>query len=318
MINFRLLRHFWYFMAVAEERHFGRAAKRLGVSQPPLSQQIQVLERTLGVKLFERSREGARLTREGSQILEPVRSFLDHARRLETTVMDVRQGRGAGIAFGAINSALFDVMPHVLGTARRQYPTLSLTLAEMDSAQALAAVRNGEIDLAFARFDHQISPLAIRPITTDHLVVALPIDHRLTNQAKVALSELADESLVLFPRRISPHYFDIIVAACRDAGFSPRVMHEIGSVVSQIGFVGCGFGVGLVPSRSMRFGSSAVAFRPLVETIDVVTIAAVWDPSLNNEFVPRMVEIALQVAGHVETKPTTRSLTDKKARAQHR
>ena len=92
--------------------------------------------------------------------------------------MDVRQGRGAGIAFGAINSALFDVMPHVLGTARRQYPTLSLTLAEMDSAQALAAVRNGEIDLAFARFDHQISPLAIRPITTDHLVVALPIDHR--------------------------------------------------------------------------------------------------------------------------------------------
>jgi DNA-binding transcriptional LysR family regulator len=142
MINFRLLRHFWYFMAVAEERHFGRAAKRLGVSQPPLSQQIQVLERTLGVKLFERSREGARLTREGSQILEPVRSFLDHAYRLETTVMDVRQGRGAGIAFGAINSALFDVMPHVLGTARRQYPTLSLTLAEMDSAQALATARS--------------------------------------------------------------------------------------------------------------------------------------------------------------------------------
>ena len=124
--------------------------------------------------------------------------------------------------------------------------------------------------------------------------------------------------LVLFPRRISPHYFDIIVAACRDAGFSPRVMHEIGSVVSQIGFVGCGFGVGLVPSRSMRFGSSAVAFRPLVETIDVVTIAAVWDPSLNNEFVPRMVEIALQVAGPVETKPMAKSLTDKKARAQQR
>ena len=318
MINFRLLRHFWYFMAVAEERHFGRAAKRLGVSQPPLSQQIQVLERTLGVKLFERSREGARLTREGSQILEPVRSFLDHAHRLETTVMDVRQGRGAGIAFGAINSALFDVMPHVLGTARREYPTLSLTLAEMDSAQALTAVRNGEIDLAFARFDHQISPLAIRPITTDHLVVALPIDHRLTQQAKVALGELADESLVLFPRRISPHYFDIIVAACRVAGFSPRVMHEIGSVVSQIGFVGCGFGVGLVPSRSMRFGSSAVAFRPLVETIDVVTIAAVWDPSLNNEFVPRMVEIALQVAGPVEAKPMTRGFPDKKARAQPR
>jgi DNA-binding transcriptional LysR family regulator len=218
MINFRLLRHFWYFMAVAEERHFGRAAKRLGLSQPPLSQQIQVLERTLGVKLFERSREGARLTREGAQILAPVRSFLDHAYRLETTVMDVRHGRGAGIAFGAINSAMFDIMPHVLRAARREYPALSLSLVEMDSAQALFAVRNGEIDLAFARFDHQISSLEVRPITTDHLVVALPVDHRLTKQAKVALGELADESLVLFPRRISPHYFDIIITACRNAG----------------------------------------------------------------------------------------------------
>src|SRR5262245_4072349 len=128
MIDVRLLRHLWYFMAVAEERHFGHAAKRLGLSQPPLSQQIQVLERTLGVKLFERSRQGARLTREGAQILGPVRSFLDHASRLEATVKDVRHGRGAGIAFGAINSAMFDIMPHVLSTARRDYPTLSLSL----------------------------------------------------------------------------------------------------------------------------------------------------------------------------------------------
>src|ERR1700754_1947159 len=98
MINFRLLRHFWYFMAVAGERPFGRAARRLGMSQPPLSQQIQALERTLGVKLFERSREGARLTREGAQILTPVRSFLDHANRVETAVMDIRHGRDTGLA----------------------------------------------------------------------------------------------------------------------------------------------------------------------------------------------------------------------------
>jgi DNA-binding transcriptional LysR family regulator len=300
MINFRLLRHLWSFVAVAEERHFGRAARRLGMSQPPLSQQVQLLERTLGVKLFERSHDGARLTREGVQILAPVRSFLDHASRLEATVMDVRHGRGVGIAFGAVNSAIFDVMPHVLNTARREFPALSLSLAEMDSAQALAAVRNGEIDLAFARFDHQISPLEVRPITTDHLVAALPAGHRLVNQAQVALSELTNEDLVLFPRRISPHYFDIIVTACRNAGFSPRVQYEIGSVVSQIGFVGCGFAVGLVPSRSMRFGGSSVIFRPLVETINVVTIAAVWDPSLKNEFIPRLVESALDIGGHVQ------------------
>ena len=289
-----------------------------GLSQPPLSQQIQGLERTLGVKLFERSREGTRLTREGAQILEPVRSFLDHAYRLETTVMDVRHGRGPGIAFGAINSAMFDIMPHVLGTARRQFPTLSLSLVEMDSAQALSAVRNREIDLAFARFDHQISPLEVRPITTDHLVVALPVDHRLVEHAQVSLSELADESLVLFPRRVSPHYFDVIVTACRNAGFSPRVLHEIGSVVSQIGYVGCGLAVGLVPSRSMRFGGSAVVFRPLIETINVVTIAAVWDPSLRNEFVPKLVDSAIEIAGHVSVEPMSKLRRRKKAAMRHR
>ena len=305
MIDFRLLRHFWYFMAVAEERHFGRAAKRLGMSQPPLSQQIQLLERTLGVKLFERSREGARLTREGVQILNPVRSFLEHAHRLENTVTDIRDGRGAGLAFGAINSAMFEVMPHVLNVARETFPTLSLSLVEMDSAQALSAVRNGEVDLAFARFDHPISPLEVRPITTDHLVVALPLNHHLSSQAEVKLDQLADETLVLFPRRLSPHYFDVIVTACRNAGFSPRVQHEIGSVVSQIGFVGCGFAVGLVPSRSMRFGSDSVVFRPLVERIDVVTIAAIWNPSLRNEFIPKLVESALEVGGSINPLATS-------------
>ena len=318
MINFRLLRHFWYFVAVAEERHFGRAAKRLGVSQPPLSQQIQMLERTLGVKLFERSREGARLTREGSDILGPVRSFLDHAHRLETTVMDIRQGRGAGIAFGAINSAMFDVMPHVLGVARRQHPNLSISLVEMDSAQALAAVRNGEIDLAFARFDDHIGPLETRPIVTDHLVVALPINHRLSKQAQVGLRDLRDESLVLFPRRISPHYFDIIIAACRGAGFSPRVLHEIGSVVSQIAYASCGIAVGLVPSRSMRFGGSAVVFRPLAETIKVVTVAAVWDPSHKNELVPKMINAALEIGGNVDMKSPPKRRAGKPSPAQHR
>ena len=125
MINFRLLRHFWYFMAVAEERHFGRAPSASGVSQPPLSQQIQVLERTLGVKLFERSHEGARLTGKAPRSWSRCEASLITPTGWKRRSWTCARGRGAGIAFGAINPALFDVMPHVLGTARRQYPTLS-------------------------------------------------------------------------------------------------------------------------------------------------------------------------------------------------
>jgi DNA-binding transcriptional LysR family regulator len=295
MIDFRLLRHFFYFLAVADERHFGRAAKRLGMSQPPLSQQIQVLERSLGVRLFERSRQGVQLSREGAAILAPVQRFMEHAQRLQQTVTDARQGRADIVTVGAINSAMFDVMPQLMRTAKQHYPRLSVLVTEMQSADALAAVQSGEIDIAFARLDDHIAALEIRPIVHDHLVLALPTDHSLTGLSRVSLKDLADESFVLFPRRASPSYFDQITSACRDAGFSPHVLYEEPSVVSQIAYVGCGLAVGLVPSRAMRFGGSDVVFRPLVETIDVVSVAAAFRRVHNKDLVPMIVEIAIGI-----------------------
>jgi DNA-binding transcriptional LysR family regulator len=295
MIDFRLLRHFSYFLAVAEERHFGKAAKRLGMSQPPLSQQIKVLEQALGVRLFERSRRHVELTREGSAILTPVQRFMEHAQRLQVAVDDARRGRSDVVTIGAINSALFDIIPRLMRIAKERYPHLSVSMMEMKSADALAAVRSGEIDIALARPDEHVTSLEIRPIVSDHIVLALPADHRLTKRARVGLAELADESLVLFPRRSSPSFFDKITSACREAGFSPHVRFEISSHISQIAYVGCGVGVGLVPSRAMRFGGTEVVFRHLVETIDVVSIAAAWNPARGKEIVPVIVDIAADI-----------------------
>lgn len=314
MIDFRLLRHFWYFLAVAEERHFGKAAKRLGMSQPPLSQQIQDLERSLGVTLFERSRQGARLTKEGSEILGPVQRFMEHAQRLQLEVLDAREGRETSVTIGAVNAAIFDIMPRLTRIAKQRYPHLSLSLSEMDSASALSAVQNGAIDIALARFDQPVSALEIRPIVRDHLVVVLPIDHRLTRHDRVALTELADENLVLSPRRVSPSFFDQVVSACRNVGFSPRVVHEVRSAVSQIAFVGCGDAVGMVPSRSMRFGGGDVVFRPLVENIEVVTIAAAWDPTRRKDVVPSIVDIAIGLGNEMEKIPALKRASRKTQR----
>lgn len=303
MIDFRLLRHFWYFLAVAEERHFGKAAKRLGMSQPPLSQQIQILEQSLGVKLFERSRHGARLTKEGSDIHASVERFMEHAQRLQLAVIDARHGRNEGVTIGAINSALFDIMPRLMRTAKQRYPALSVSLSEMKTFDALTAVQNGEIDIALARFDDHVGSLEIRPLVSDHLVVVLPIDHPLTKRDRVKLADLADQSLVLFPRRSSPSFFDQITSACRDIGFSPHVLYEVSSVVSQIAYVGCGVAIGMVPSRSMRFGGGDVVFRPLVETIEVVTIAAAWDPARRKDVVPEIVDIAIEIGAEMKMIP---------------
>lgn len=292
MIDFRLLRYFWYFLAVAEERHFGRAAKRLGMSQPPLSHQIHILEQSLGMTLFERSARGAKLTPQGLELLGPMQRFMEHSRRLELAILETRSGRSNSVAIGASNSALFDIMPALRRIAQQRDPHLSVTFLEMDSASALSAAENGEVDIALARFGPPVSQLNVRPIQRDHLVVALPIEHHLAKRHRIRLEELADESLVLAPRRISPSYFDQIIAACQKAGFSPHVRHEVRSVVSQIAFVSCGTAIGLVPSRSKRFGAGDVVFRPLVEAVEVVTIAAAWNPAHGKEKVPLLIDIA--------------------------
>ncbi len=309
MIDFRLLRHFSYFVAVADERHFGKAAERLGMSQPPLSQQIQALEKALDVRLFDRSRQGVQLTREGAALLGPVRQFMEHAQRLQQAVTDARLGRNDVVTVGAINSALFDIMPRLMEIAKERYAHLALTMKEMKTADALAAVQSGDIDLALTRYDDRASSLEVRPIVSDHLVLVLPASHRLTKLSRVPLHELADENFVLFPRRSSPSFFDQIIAACREAGFSPHIAYDVSSVVSQIAFVGCGVAIGMVPSRSMRFGGADVVFRPLQETINVISIAAAWNPRRRKELVPSLVAIAAEIGANREALPLPAAMT---------
>lgn len=303
MIDFRLLRHFSYFLAVADELHFGKAAERLGMSQPPLSQQIQTLEKSLGVRLFERSRQRVQLTREGAALLAPVRQFMEHAQRLQQAVTDARLGRNDVVTIGVINSALFEIMPRLMEIAKQRYSHLSVTMVEMKTFDALAAVQSGDIDIALTRYDDRASSLEVRPIVRDHLVLVLPANHRLTKLSRVPLRELADENFVLFPRRSSPSFFDQITAACRHAGFSPHIAYDVSSVVSQIAFVGCGVAVGMVPSHSMRFGGADVVFRPLAETINVVSIAAAWNPKRRKELVPALVAIAAEIGANREALP---------------
>ena len=140
MINFRLIRHLWLFLAVAEEQNFGRAAKRLGMTQPPLTEQIQILEQALKVKLFERSRRGARLTPVGAAILPAVRKFADQLERLELAVEDALAGHQGMLTIGAISSAMFDVLPGALERFKQEHPQVTVAVREIDSVEAVPAL----------------------------------------------------------------------------------------------------------------------------------------------------------------------------------
>ncbi len=290
MINFRLIRHLWLFLVVAEEKTFRKAAERLGMSQPPLTEQIQVLEQSLKVKLFDRSRRGAQLTPVGAAILPAVQKLAEQLERLEFVVREASAGQSGVLTLGAITSAMLDVLPGIISKLKSQYPQLTVSVREIDSVDAVPLLLAGEIDLAFARLEGDLGEtVQAMPLIQDRLAVALPRTHPSAQKARIRLASLAEEDFVMFSRRVSPVYFDHLIASCQAHGFSPRIVHEVSSVASQIAFVGCGQGIALVPAVLKKLAPENVVVRPLQEKLEVVTTAIAWNTTRLNPFVDAVI-----------------------------
>ena len=293
MINFRLIRHLWLFLAVAEDQSFSRAARRLGMSQPPLTEQIQALEHSLRMQLFIRSRRGAQLTPAGAAILPAVRKFAEQLERLELAVHEAVAGHAGVLTVGAITSSMIDVLPPLIERFKQDHPLITVSVREIDSAQAIPLLESGDIDLAFARLEGNLGrSVASVPLAEDHLAVALPSDHPQACQPTLALASLADEILVMASRDVSPVYFDYVVGLCKASGFSPRVLHQVRSVSSQIAFVSCGQGIALVPQSMEKLAPENVVVRPLHPETNVVTTAMAWHVEHHNPLVEAMIDLA--------------------------
>lgn len=298
MINFRLIRHLWLFLAVAEDQNFSRAAKRLGMSQPPLTEQIQALEQSLRVQLFTRSRRGAQLTAAGAAILPAVRKFADQLERLELAVHEAVAGHAGVLTIGAITSAMIDVLPPLIEQFKQDHPLITVSVREIDSAQALPALEAGDIDIAFARLEGNLGRhLQSMPLAEERLAVAIPNDHPLCGREAIELKALADETLVMASRDVSPMYFDLLVGLCKASGFAPRIVHQVRSVSSQVAFVSCGQGIALVPASMDKLAPENVLVRPLQPEIKIVTTAIAWHGGHSNPLVDAMLDKARQMQG---------------------
>ncbi|PVZ83678.1 LysR family transcriptional regulator [Serratia sp. S1B] len=291
MINFRLIRHLWLFLTVAEEQHFGRAAKKLGMSQPPLTEQIKVLEHALNLQLFERSRRGTKLTPAGKAILPAVKKLADQLENLEIAVREAGQGQIGTVTIGAISSSIIEVLPKFIEHAKQHFPNLTIHVKEIDSVEAIPALENGDIDLAFARLEGDLGNNILScPLIRERLAVALPEKHALAHLKEVALADLAQEQFIMFARKISPLSFDTLTGMCRKYGFFPKVLHEVRSVASQIAFVGCGQGVALVPYSITRFSYPNVVILPLAEQLDFITTAMAWRKDRDNHLLESLLD----------------------------
>lgn len=286
------LRSFRYFLAVAEDLHFARAARRLGIAQPPLSRQIRALEEELGIVLFRRTKRDVQLTDAGMVFLAEARAAVE---RVDRAIARVQQaGRSERVEIGYTSTVPYaPVFASVIRSYRRQRPQIELSLQEMTTPQQLAALADGKLDVAFVRSPIPGHPksIVLAPLMRERLFAALRDDHALASLETVAIQVLAREPFILTPP--GTWLRDYVAMTCRTIGFEPQVVQETQQLVDTIPLVAAGIGVSFVPESACTLAAPGVVFRPLAQTSHPAEIALAYRHGEASVAVQAFIALAL-------------------------
>jgi DNA-binding transcriptional LysR family regulator len=290
------LRHLRSFVAVAEEAHFGRAAQRLHMAQPPLSRQIRQLETELGVLLFRRDPRGVELTAAGRALLPLARTALADVERAAALVRRVGRDEPPPLRVGYGWSAAFEVLPALGRAFRERHPELRFLAQEMWNTQLVAALGAGDLDVAVTLNPDVVPGLAYETIRVEPLVAVVPRGHALAGRPEAPLAALAGERLLLFPRDLAPRLYDSLVDACRRAGFEPLVAEESFHTSWDLGLAPEGAGVTLCPAAVAGAAPPGVAVVRLTPPAPSLPTTLLWHRDADDPAVAAFVAVARELA----------------------
>jgi len=296
------LRQLRYFLAVAEELNFTRAAERMGIAQPPLSQQIISLEHQLKAKLFVRSCREVRLTPEGIVLQSYARRIINTTMLAAESIRAIANGQNGQIAVGAVCSAIHSLVPHLLPPFISRYPGVKVHLQEMTVLEQQRALREERIDVAILREPMANSEFAVRPIFTEPFVAAVSRNNPLARQSRISLSQIACEPLVQVYRSTNQEYSDHMFAALRKRDYELNIVHEASDMQSLLGLVGSGIGVSLVPASLQNIQIASVVYVPLAEEIEGSTVALAWRPDAMTPVLEQFLDVAEEMLDGIEEK----------------
>jgi DNA-binding transcriptional LysR family regulator len=287
------LRQLHYFLAVAEELNFGRAAQRLNIAQPPLSRQIRQLEQELGVQLFHRTSRRVELTEVGNVFLEEARRILKQVEQSIQVTQRASQGEIGRLSVAFEGSSAYDIIPTALKTYRERFPDVELVVLSMTTEKQVEALHDDRIQVGFVvpPLQGQVQDLFVEAVLQEPLVLALPEDHPLAAQSKVKVRSLANEAFIMGQRNSGCGLYDQVIAACRRAGFSPNVTQEVNEMQVLLGLVAADLGVAILSGSAKQFQRSGVVYRELQPASSEVALASAWRKDSQSSVLQAFLEV---------------------------
>ncbi|GAB34823.1 LysR substrate-binding domain-containing protein [Gordonia otitidis] len=299
------LRHLRYFRTVAEELHFGRAAERLHIAQPPLSQQIRQLEDELGFRLLVRTTRTVELTPAGKAYLERAVAILDAVDHAGAHAKRIAEGTQGRLAIGCVGSATYSLLPRLVRALREELPDVDVSVrGEMLAPAQIAALLAGDIDLALLRPPITAPEVTVTPVRRDRLLIALPDSHARAEQPAVALADLNDDDFISHAGQGRSVMHTQLAALCAAAGFVPQIRHEVQETSTLVTLVAAGLGVAVVPAPTAALGVAGVCYRPLTPEPEPVDLAAARLVRADAPLVDRALRVLHDVADDGSSLPT--------------
>lgn len=285
------------FVAVAEELHFGRAAARLNMTQPPLSRQVQILERILDVALFERTSRSVRLTPAGQSFLVEARRLLKQAEGAALLARRVAAGRAGAIGIGFTATSAHSCLPDLVAACRRQLPDVTLVLREMVSGDQVEALGNGQIDAGLLRPPVVQAGTASFRVAEERLMAALPEDHPLARAPSLSLRDFAGEPFIMYAPYEARYFHDLVIELFARSGLLPDYVQHLSQIHSILALVRAGLGVSIVPEAALHLYSRGVVLRPLdLASPRSAELYIAWRQDNDNPLLPAILDIARSLA----------------------
>lgn len=294
------LRQLRYAVTLAEELHFGKAAARLAVSQPSISEQIRRLETDLGAELFSRTSRSVRLTPVGEAFVGDARRILAEVDRLRNTVVEYSQGQLGQLRIGSVGPALAGIAPMVVKEVLRVAPQLTVSLEALSTEKQIQAILHGDLDAGFMRVVSRRKGLRVEHLMDEPLIAVLPADHRLASSASIRLSDLNNEPFVVWPREFNPNFFDQSIATCHGHGCLPSKLIEGSDIQTQLACISAGLGVAVLPRSFRGSRRDGIAFVPLRGRVRPVPLHLVWSAAHETAAVRCLRDVAVRIRPKLE------------------